>query len=155
MEDVPRQLAEHGKNTAMFSTNCAMQEPLIRAALDGGAIFSEQCCPSPTHGYPGALGIHIHEDIAGDFHKIREQIGAKITERGLNGRFGTWMTSMHIVMIEAAVELAKGKVHGALELDDLSVVKGFLEEVGDIQVELGPFNNHDNFVMVIAENVPF
>ena len=62
LEDVPRQLAKYGKNTAFFSTNCAMQEPLITAILKHGGLFPEQCCPSPTHGYPGALGIAIPED---------------------------------------------------------------------------------------------
>lgn len=155
LEDVPRKHAEFGKDTAVFSTNCSMQEPLIRASLDGGGIFPEQCCPSPTHGYPGALGIEISEETAGDMAKIREQIGLKIAERGLQGRFGTWLTSMHIVMIETAVELAKGKIHGKLALDDLGVVKGMLEQVGNIKVELGPFNGHNNFLMVISDNVPF
>ncbi|MFQ5503837.1 MAG: DUF3798 domain-containing protein, partial [Planctomycetota bacterium] len=41
LEDVPRELAKYGEDTALFSTNCAMQEPLIRAALDGGAVFPE------------------------------------------------------------------------------------------------------------------
>lgn len=39
-----------------------MQEPLITAILKHGGLFPEQCCPSPTHGYPGALGIAIPED---------------------------------------------------------------------------------------------
>jgi hypothetical protein len=154
LEDVPRLSEEYGRDTAFFSTNCAMQEPLIRASLDGGAIFVEQCCPSPTHGYPGALGISIDEEIAGDMARIREEIGRKIAEQGKTGRFGTWKVSMHIVMIEAAVELAKGKVHGKLALDDAGMVKGFLEKVGDVKVELGPFNQHPNFLMVISENVP-
>ncbi len=154
LEDVPRLITEYGKDTAFFSTNCAMQEPLIRASLDGGAIFVEQCCPSPTHGYPGALGISIDEEIAGDMAKIREQIGKKIAEKGQAGRFGTWKVSMHIVMIEAAVELAKGKVHGKLELTDHAMIKGFLEKCGNVKVELGPFNEHENFLMVISENVP-
>ncbi|MFC1706096.1 DUF3798 domain-containing protein [Planctomycetota bacterium] len=154
LEDVPRLIVEHGKDTAFFSTNCAMQEPLIRACLDGGAIFVEQCCPSPTHGYPGALGISITDDIAGDMAKIRGQISEKIRERGQTGRFGTWKVSMHIVMIEAAVELAKGSVHGKFALDDLGIVKGFLEKVGEVKVELGPFNRHQNFLMVISETVP-
>ena len=155
LEDVPRQIAKHGKDTAFFSTNCAMQEPLIRASLDGGAIFVEQCCPSPTHGYPGALGIAISEEAAGDFGKIRELIGKKIAERGMSGRFGTWETSIHIVMIEAGVELAIGAVHEKLRLDDLSVLKGFLEEVGHVKVRLGPFHGYPNYVMIISENVPF
>ena len=132
-----------------------MQEPLIRASLDRGAIFVEQCCPSPTHGYPGALGIAITEEEAGNMEKIRALIGEKIAERGQSGRFGTWKVSMHMVMIEAAVELAKGKVHGKFELSDLGIVKGFLEQVGDVKVDLGPFKDYGNYVMVISENIPF
>ncbi|MCA8959602.1 MAG: DUF3798 domain-containing protein [Planctomycetes bacterium] len=153
LEDVPRKIEAYGKDTAFFSTNCSMQEPLIRAALEGGAIFPEQCCPSPTHGYPGALGISISEDMAGDMAKIREEIGRRIDERGFRGRFGTWATSIHIVMIEACVELAKGAVHDKLELTDLGVIKWVLETTGGIKVELGPFAGHDNFVMTISENL--
>jgi hypothetical protein len=78
LEDVPRQVAQHGKDTAFFSTNCGMQEPLIRAVLEQGAIFPEQCCPSPTHGYPGALGIAISEEDAGDMTAIRAAIGERV-----------------------------------------------------------------------------
>ncbi|MCZ6688467.1 MAG: DUF3798 domain-containing protein [Planctomycetota bacterium] len=155
LEDIPRQIAEHGKDICFFSTNCSMQEPVIRAAMDGGAIFAEQCCPSPTHGYPGALGISISPEIAGDMAKIREQIKRKVTERGVNGRFGTWLVSMHMVMIEAGVEMAIGQVHADLDLTDRAVIKKTLEKIGGAKVELALFNEHPNFVMVISENVPF
>ncbi len=154
LEDVPRMVQKYGKDTALFSTNCSMQEPLIRAALDTGAIFPEQCCPSPTHGYPGALGIRIDAKNAGDFGKIREQIAKKIHERGYQGRFGTWMTSIHIVMIEASVELAKRYVAGK-EIADPKVLQKVLEQVGKIHCDVAPFNGHNNFLMVVAENVPF
>jgi hypothetical protein len=155
LEDVPRKIAEYGKDTAFFSTNCAMQEPLIRAAMDGGAIFVEQCCPSPTHGYPGALGITISEDIAGDMAKIREQIGVKVAEAGMSGRCATWKTSMHIVMIEAGVELAKRKLAGEIELTDQAVVKKCLEEAGDVEVDISLFNEHPNYMLVISQAEPF
>lgn len=154
LEDVPRQLARHGVDTCFFSTNCAMQEPLIRAALDGGAIFTEQCCPSPTHGYPGALGISIDEESAGDMARIRSKLSEKIAERSMTGRFGTWEVSIHMVMIEALVELAKGKVHGELELTDLATLERVLEEVGHTEVELQTFEDHAGYVLVLARNVP-
>lgn len=154
LEDVPRQIKKHGKEIALFSTNCSMQEPLIRAALDEGAIYPEQCCPSPTHGYPGALGISITEEEAGDMMKIRGQISKKIAEKDLTGRFGTWLVSMHIVMIESGVELAIGHVHGKFDVKDLEVVDKTLEKVGGAKVEIGLFNEHPNFHMVISENVP-
>lgn len=155
LEDVPRTIARYGKETAFFSTNCAMQEPLIRAALDGGAIFVEQCCPSPTHGYPGALGITIDESIAGDMKKIREQIGKKVHAAGMGGRFATWATSMHIVMIEAGVELARQQIAGKLELTDVAEVKKHLEAAGDVEVDIELFNENPNFMLVIADTEPF
>lgn len=57
LEDVPRQAAKYGKATAFFSTNCGMQEPLIKAVVKSKAYYPEQCCPSPFHGLPNALGI--------------------------------------------------------------------------------------------------
>jgi hypothetical protein len=154
LEDVPRQIARYGADTCFFSTNCAMQEPLIRSALDGGGIFTEQCCPSPTHGYPGALGISIDEASAGDMAAIRGKISEKVAEKGLTGRFGSWEVSIHIVMIEALVELAKDKVHGKIDITDPAAIEAALEKAGSTQVELGTFKGHKNFVMVIAENVP-
>ena len=59
LEDVPRQIAEYGKDTCFFSTNCGMQEPLIRSVWENGAILVQQCCPSPYHGYPAALDIDV------------------------------------------------------------------------------------------------
>ncbi|MBM4430497.1 MAG: DUF3798 domain-containing protein, partial [Chloroflexi bacterium] len=49
MEDVPRKIAQYGKQTAVFGTNCAMQEPLIRQSVAYGGIYPVQCCPSPYH----------------------------------------------------------------------------------------------------------
>lgn len=57
LEDVPKMVAQYGKDTAFFSTNCAMQVPLIKAAVEQGAIYPQPCCPSPYHGYPAALGL--------------------------------------------------------------------------------------------------
>jgi hypothetical protein len=155
LEDVPRMIARYGKDTAFFSTNCAMQEPLIRAVIDGGALFVEQCCPSPTHGYPGALGISIPEEVAGDMQKIRAQIAEKVAAAGMSGRCGTWKTSMHIAMIEAGVELAKGKLAGTISLTDRDAVKKALEEAGGAKVDIDLFHDHPNFMMVISETVPF
>ena len=57
LEDVPRQIDKYGEDTNFFSTNCGMQEPLIRSVLDGGAIYAEQCCPSKDRNLllPGAI----------------------------------------------------------------------------------------------------
>ena len=120
----------------------------------GGAIFAEQCCPSPTHGYPGALGISISPEIAGDMGQIRAQLSKKIAESGQTGRFGTWLISMHFVMIEASIELAKAKLHGEIDLTNMETVRETLETIGKAKMEITLFNNYKNYMMVISENVP-
>lgn len=105
VEDVPRKITEYGENTAFFSTNCSMQEPLIRGVLEQGAIYPQQCCPSPYHAYPAALNIETlgHE---GDVQYMLDQIGEKVTEAGNNGRVSTWALPINMLMIEAGVDYA-------------------------------------------------
>ena len=86
---------------------------------------------------------------------IRARIAEKVEEKGLSGRFGTWLVSMHIVMIEAGVELAIGHVHGDFDIKDRAKVTEALEKLGETKVEIALFNDHPNFHMVISENVAF
>ena len=127
LEDVPRQVDKYGKDIAVFSTNCAMQEPLIKASLDTGAIFPEQCCPSPTHGYPGALGIEITPEQAGNMPEIINAINDKIVEKGGAGRFATWPVSVNMLFVEGGVELAKDAIEGKIDLKDTVAVQKKLE----------------------------
>ncbi|OZV10932.1 hypothetical protein CIW83_17345 [Tissierella sp. P1] len=129
LEDVPRQVDKYGKDTAFFSTNCSMQEPLIKQALETGAIYPEQCCPSPYHAYPGALGIEIPSDKAGDLDYLSEQISAKIAEKGGTGRFGTWNRPANVAIIEAGVEYAKAYAEGKIEKFDKDAMVQYMKEV--------------------------
>ena len=86
--------------------------------------------------------------------QIRALISEKVAEKNLTGRFGTWAVSIHIVMIEAAVKIAVAAVHGKMKITDMAKVKAFLDETGDIDVQIELFNNHDNFMLVIAPNLP-
>ena len=129
MEDVPRQVEEYGKDTAFFSTNCSMMEPIIVQSLELGAIFPEQCCPSPYHAYPGALGIEIPEDKAGDLDFLSAQIAAKVAEKGGTGRFGTWNRPANVAMIEAGVQYAMAFAEGDVERFDPEAMKVFFKEV--------------------------
>ena len=68
LENVPRWVEEHGQNTAFFSTNCGMQEPLIQQIIEYGGLYSLQCCPSPLHALPAALNVSM-EGREGDMSK--------------------------------------------------------------------------------------
>lgn len=151
LEDVPRQVAEHGKDTAFFSTNCAMQEPLIKKVLDEGAIFPEQCCPSPYHGYPGALGIEIPEDKVGNVDFIISEITAKVAEKGNSGRMGTWTVPAAIALIRACGAYAVEYAQGNVERQDIDAFVDFLrQEAGDILVQT---YKADNFLLLDRKSV--
>ena len=122
LEDVPRQIAQYGKDTAFFSTNCAMQEPLIRSILEQGAIYPQQCCPSPYHGYPAALNINV-EGHEGDVQYMLDAIKEKLVAAGQEGRMSTWGVPINMLMIEAgvdyAIEFCEGRTNGRFDKDVL------------------------------------
>ena len=118
LEDVPRKVQKYGEDTAFFSTNCSMQEPLIRSVLEYKAIYPQQCCPSPYHGYPAALNIETvgHE---GDVQYMLDSISAKVADGENTGRMSTWALPVNMLMVEAGTEYAikfcKGETNGAFD----------------------------------------
>nr|WP_187350965.1 DUF3798 domain-containing protein [Capillibacterium thermochitinicola] len=155
LEDVPRQVAQYGKDIALFSTNCAMQEPLIAAALQTGAIFPEQCCPSPTHGYPGALALEITDEIKGNFPAILKAIDKKIVEMGRGGRFATWPIATGYLHSIGGVEIAKLALEGKLDLNDIDAVSKVLSEVADTEIVMTRLSDNGNFYMYVGDSYIF
>ncbi|NLA59569.1 MAG: DUF3798 domain-containing protein [Firmicutes bacterium] len=154
LEDVPRQVAQYGKDICVFSTNCGMQEPLIKAALQEGAIFAEQCCPSPTHGYPNALGLDV-EGIAGDMPKILEAIEEKVVAEGGAGRFASWPVPINMVFLRAGVELAMQAVEGKIQLNDEAAIKAALEAEAGVSMQLNKYSEEGNFWLAVMDSVIF
>ncbi|HHT85942.1 MAG: DUF3798 domain-containing protein [Bacillota bacterium] len=154
LEDVPRQVEQHGKDIAVFSTNCGMQEPLITAALEHGAIFPEQCCPSPTHGYPGALGLDV-SGIAGDMPKIVAAIEEKIVEKGGAGRFATWPVPINMALLRGGIELAILALEGEAELTNMEDISRILEQETGVSVELQRYSEDGNLFLALVGSVIF
>ena len=161
LEDVPRKVAEYGTETAFFGTNCAMQEPMIKAIVEQGALYPQQCCPSPYHGYPGAFGIEIPEDKAGDVDYVIEQITAKVGEAGMSGRVATWPVPINMLFVQGGVEYAMAYLNG--EFDDIVNVDKVQEVFAKngAEVTITPYTNEatgttfDNYLMVLSEYVVF
>lgn len=153
LEDIPRQAALHGQDIAFFGTNCAMMEPAIRASLDAGIIFPEQCCPSPFHGYPGALGIEI--ESKGDVDYVIEQIRAKVAEMGRSGRMATWVAPINMIFVEGGVEIAIRHIRDGLDLADQEAVEAAVYEATGIKLSLNRYREGANFYLVIADSVVF
>jgi hypothetical protein len=129
MEDVPRELKQYGQKTAFFSTNCGMMDPMIKSVLTNGGYIPEQCCPSPTHGYPTALGIPIPPDKAGDMEYISAQNRKVIAEHGMTGHFATWPVPEVMLSIRAMTDLMVDAVEGKADYKDPATVKKYMESL--------------------------
>jgi hypothetical protein len=126
VEDVPRELEQYGPKVAFFSTNCGMQDPLIKTVLTSGGYVPEQCCPSPTHGYPTALGIAIPPDKAGDMVYINAENKRVIGQHHMAGHFATWPVPEVMLSIRAVTDLLVDSVEGKADYKDPATVQQYL-----------------------------
>lgn len=165
VEDLPKKLEEHGKDTAFFSTNCGLQEPLIRGIAELGMIYPQQCCPSPYHAYPAALNIDVtgHE---GDVKFMLKAIQEKLNEKLQAGRMSTWGVPMNMLMVEAGVYYAQEWIEGKFtERNDPEAFKRILNEcsarrnAGEIQISNYVVESSgktlDNYYLLLAPFVDF
>jgi len=155
LEDVPRQVHEHGKQTAFFSTNCGMQEPLIQSVLKSGGYVPEQCCPSPTHGYPTALGISIPPDKAGDIAYINSENKRIIAEAGMSGHFGTWIAPESMIAIRAATNLLVDAVNQKADPKDMATVQRYMQEEAGAPVQIKKYDEKEGnqYLVMLAHQV--
>ena len=138
MQDVPKQVAKLGPNTAFFSTNCGMQIPLITQVVETGAIYPQPCCPSPYHGFPTALGI-ASSLPTGQFNDDGEEIMSlrSLTEvvdatkkllagKGMSGRLSTWPVPGSMLWTNAgfgyAIKWINGEVPKEFGVIDINVL---------------------------------
>lgn len=164
LEDVPKMVAQYGKDTAFFSTNCAMQVPLIKACVSEGAIYPQPCCPSPYHGYPAALGL-VSEDASAVSEMNIEDIVAQTTtaleEAGVLGRFSTWPVPVSMMMTVAGTEYAfewmAGNTNGEVDLD---VLKAKMDEYAGLDCQMAPYTDdagttYDNYQLIMMDYLTY
>ena len=168
LEDVPRQIRQYGANTTFFGTNCAMQVPMLTRIVEGKAIYTEPCCPSPTHAFPQAFGI----DAAGrgaDIPFMIEEITKAVAAQGMHGRLSTWPAPASMVWTGAGVEYAIKVLNGEVPSNIIneSVLKQVVTDhifdyVGtQVAIDLRSFpdpslgRNIDNYKLVIMGHLAF
>jgi hypothetical protein len=153
-EDIPRQIAKYGKDTAIFGTNCPMQDVIIAKALELKFIMPEQCCPTPTQGFPAAMGLEITEQDAGNFAKINDQIRAKSAAAGTTGRLSTWPVAVGYFFPEFAARLAMLRVEGKLPSYDIASIKPVAQEVAGVDVRFNSMKpGLDNYFLIIMDSI--
>ena len=154
LEDVPRQLQRLGKDTAFYTTNDGMQEPLIKALVQAKAgYFVEQDVPAPTAGYPAALGLSIPPDKAGDMDWINGEIKRKIAELGVSGHFGTWRQPVDMVCIRAFTDLLVDAVDKKADFQDSTTVRKYIEKEAGGPVKLRKYDPQGNQWLVVLEHI--
>ena len=165
LENVPLWVAEHGENTAFFSTNCAMQEPLITQVLAYGGLYPEQCCPSPLHALPAAFNVEVPDEHQGDMIFLIDLLTEEIAAQGGEGRFATWPVPVNILFIEVgtlyAIEYLEGRTDGAHDhevlmrvLDEVAASYGATFEVANWPNDAGD-GYLENFYRVFSRSVTF
>ena len=154
-ENIKVYVDQYGKDTAFFCTNCSMQVPLIQQVAELGAIYPQQCCPSPYHAYPSAFNIST-EGHEGDVQYMLDQITAKVAEYGNEGRMATWAVPINMMMIEAGVEYAMKWAEGEITdrcdeealLAEMKLIAGDATTVSHYSDDATP--ELENFFMILC-----
>ena len=155
-EDIPRQIDKYGKDTCIFGTNCPMQDVIIAKALDLGFIMAEQCCPTPTQGFPAAMGLEINNSDAGDFDKINQMIKDKAAAAGVSGRLSTWPVPVGVFFPEFSVEIAQAMIAGDMDKDNIDVAKmqTIAKEVAGVNVAFNQMKPElKNYYLIIMDSI--
>ena len=154
-ENIKVYVDQYGKDTAFFCTNCSMQVPLIQQVAELGAIYPQQCCPSPYHAYPSAFNIST-EGHEGDVNYMLEQISAKVKEYGNEGRMSTWSVAINMTMIEAGVEYAIKWCEGEItDRCDEEAFTNIMKELAGDEMTITHYSDEasgelDNFFMILC-----
>jgi hypothetical protein len=155
LEDVPRELQKYGPQTAFYSTNDGMQEPMIKAILTAKqGYFVEQDVPAPTAGYPAALGISIPPDKAGDMTWINGEIKRLIAARGMSGHFGSWTQPIDMVSERAFANLLVDAVNKKADFHDSTTVLRYFEaEAGPVKMR--KYDQKGNQWLVVMDHITY
>lgn len=155
-EDVPRKIARYGANTAVFGTNCAMMEPLIAQTIQAGGIFPVQCCPSPYHALPAALGIEVPDDKKGDVPWMLAAINSKVVELGAGGRVATWPLPVNMMFIQAGTYYAVEWIEGTItSKNDKAALIRIMEDIAKGPVSLSEYRGTNNYYLYLSDHYIF
>lgn len=155
-EDIPRQITKYGKDTCIFGTNCPMQDVIIAKELELGFIMAEQCCPTPTQGFPAAMGLEIKSEDAGNFDKINQQIKDKAKEKGVSGRLSTWPIAVGVFFPEFSVEVARGMIEGKIDKKNINMddLQSIAQEVAGVNVNFNKMKPElNNYYLIIMDSI--
>ena len=114
-----------------------MMEPLISQTIKHGGIFPVQCCPSPYHALPAALGIEVPADKKGNISWMLEAIKEKVAEHGATGRIATWPVPVNMMFMQAGTYYAVDWIEGKItSRNDKAKLIEIMESIAGMKVTL-------------------
>ena len=145
LEDLPRQIARFGVETAFYGTNCAMQTPMLRRVFEGKAIYVQPCCPSPYHAYPVALGIETPPAGQGlaDMQFVIAETRRIAAENGMTNRLGNWPVPGSILYTHVGTEYIIRYLNGEVPRSPINnnllvqLTNDYVMEAAGQRVDLG------------------
>ncbi|MBF0102079.1 MAG: DUF3798 domain-containing protein [Desulfobacterales bacterium] len=153
-EDIPRQIAKFGKDTAVFGTNCPMQDVIIAKAMELGFIMPEQCCPTPLQGFPAALGLEIKPEESTHFDMINKMIKDKVKAGNMTGRLSTWPISVSIFLPTFGFEVAKAAIEKKMEVTNIDQLKTLAKDISGVNVTFNPMKpGMTNYYLIIMDSI--
>ncbi|MEF9952490.1 MAG: DUF3798 domain-containing protein [Clostridium sp.] len=153
-EDIPKQITKYGKDTAIFGTYCGMQDVIIGNALKHKYIVAEQCCPTPTQGFPAGMNLKIGKEDAGDFKKINKMISEKAKEEGMTGRLSTWPVPVTVYFPQFSVEATIKILNGELKVEDKEGLEKLAKEVSGVDVKFTQLKEGvKNYYLMIMDSI--
>ena len=113
LEHIPTWIQKYGADTAFYTTNLALQEPLLKQIMKYGGMSVGIL--SPTLGYPGAFGIDLSAE-KGNWPAILKKVEDTVVAQGGSGRFNAWAFSMDYVTVAGLGEYAKRCIEGTAKV---------------------------------------
>jgi hypothetical protein len=129
-------------------------DPMIKTVVQNGGYIPEQCCPSPTHGYPTALGIAIPADKAGDMAYINAENKKVIADHHMTGHFATWPVPEVMLSIRAMTDLMVDSVEGKADYKNPATVKQYMEQEAGVPITISKYDaNKGNSYLFLVSNI--
>jgi len=161
-EDVQRMVAQHGRDTAFFTSFCLMQPSLILSVIEAGAIYAMPCCPTPFDGIPfalalfGCLGSALREftDV-----EVVEIIREHLEAMGMLGRMASFPRSLDMMNVVVGVEYAVKWINEEVPREgiDMDVLHEIIERELGLPVRLTLYEEDgvvlDNFVLINVDEL--
>jgi hypothetical protein len=161
-------VARYGEDTAFFSTNCAMQIPLIKSVVDTHAIYPQPCCPSPYHGFPSALGIETQRGgQMVDVNYMIDETRKIAASKNMLGRLSTWPVPGAMAFTNASAEYAIRWLNGQVQktgIDSRALaecISTYIRETtgANIDCSMIPYaeggTTYDNFKLVLIDYLTY